>query len=235
MDQIVNQIAKLHFMFGGQINVPVTIRTPGGGGLSAGPQHSQSLEAWFTHIPGLRVATPATPADAKGLLKSAIRDNNPVLFLEHKGLYASKADVPDDTPPVPLGQAKICREGSAATIVTYSRMVLYSLAAAETLAKEGIDVEVIDLRTLNPLDIDTVLASVHKTHRVVIVHEAVTTGGFGAELAAQVMERALPYLDQAPLRVGAAFSPIPYHPTLEQAVLPGEQDIVQAVKKSLWH
>lgn len=234
MDQVVNQIAKLHYMFGGQITVPLTIRTPMGGGLAAGPQHSQCLEAWFTHIPGLRVVVPGTPADVKGLLKSAIRDDNPVVFLEHKGLYAAKGEVPDGDYVIPLGQATVRREGSDATIVAYSRPVAYALSAAEALSKENINAEVIDLRTLNPLDTETIVASVRKTHRVVIVHEAVTTGGFGAELAARVMEQALPYLDHAPVRVGAAFSPIPFSPVLEQAVLPGVQDIIQAVKKSLW-
>jgi pyruvate dehydrogenase E1 component beta subunit len=234
MDQIVNQIAKLHYMFGGQFRVPVTVRAPGGGGLSAGPQHSQSLEAWFTHIPGLLVVAPSTPADAKGLLKSAIRDDNPVIFLEHKGLYSAKGEVPDEEYTIPFGQALVRREGADVTIVAFSRMVGHALEAADALADEGISAEVIDLRTLNPLDIETVTRSVRKTHRVVIAHEAVTTGGFGAEIAAQVVEYMLPYLDHAPVRVGAAFSPIPFSPTLEQAVLPGVPDVIRAAKKSLW-
>lgn len=234
MDQIVNQIAKLHFMFGGQITVPLTVRAPGGGGLSAGPQHSQSLEAWFTHVPGLRVVVPATPADAKGLLKSAIRDDNPVLFLEHKAMYADKGEVPEGEYAVPLGQATVVRKGKDATVVAYSRMVSRALEAAETLAGGEVSVEVIDLRTLNPLDIETVLNSVRKTHRVVIAHEAVVTGGFGAEIAAQIVERALPYLDHAPVRVGAAFSPIPFSPVLERTVLPDAAGIISAVQQSLW-
>lgn len=235
MDQIVNQIAKAHFMFGGQITMPLTIRAPQGGGLSAGPQHSQSLEAWFVHVPGLRVVAPSTPADAKGLLKSAIRDDNPVLVLEHKGLHAAKGEVPDDSEHmVPIGEAVVRRAGDDATIVAYSRTVSSALTAADKLNDAGISVEVIDLRTLSPLDIDTVVTSVRKTHRVVIAHEAVTTAGFGAEIAAQITERALPYLDHAPARVGATSSPIPFSPTLEQAVLPQVDDIVSAVKETLW-
>lgn len=234
MDQIVNQIAKAHFMFGGQISMPLTIRAPQGGGLSAGPQHSQSLEAWFMHVPGLHVVAPSTPAEAKGLLKRAIRDDTPVLFLEHKGLYASKGDVPDEEYTTPLGEAAVLREGGDATIVAYSQIVTYALKAAQTLADDGISVEVIDLRTLNPLDIETVVTSVQKTHRVVIAHEAVTTGGAGSEIAAQITERALPYLDHAPVRVGASFSPIAFSPALERAILPDEADIVRAVRESLW-
>jgi pyruvate dehydrogenase E1 component beta subunit len=233
MDQIVNQIAKLHFMFGGQFSVPLTIRTPGGGGISAGPQHSQSLETWFAHIPGLRVVAPSSPADVKGLLKSAIRDQNPVLFFEHKGLYAMKGDVPDEDYTIPFGKASILRNGNDITVVAYSGTVSHALVSATSLAEENISVEVIDIRTLNPLDIDTILTSVQKTRHIVIAHEAVTTCGFGAEIAAQVAEQAHSYLDCPPIRVGAAHCPIPFSPILEKAVLPNMMSITNAVKRSL--
>ena len=229
MDQIVNQIAKTRFMFGGQFAAPLVIRAPGGAGLNAGPQHSQSLEAWFAHIPGLKVVMPATPADAKGLLKSAIRDNDPVLVLEHKALYASSGDVPAGEYLVPIGKADVRRTGKHVTIVTLSRMVLDSLEAAETLAAQGIDVEVIDLRSISPLDRQAIFSSVEKTSRLVIAHEAVKSFGIGAEISAMVSEEMIDVLDAPILRVGAPFSPVPF--SQEREYLPNAADIVRAVEK----
>jgi len=229
MDQIVNQIAKTRFMFGGQFAAPLVIRAPGGAGLNAGPQHSQSLEAWFAHIPGLKVVMPATPADAKGLLKSAIRDNDPVLVLEHKALYASSGDVPAGEHLVPIGKADVRRTGKDVTIVTLSRMVLDSLEAAETLAAQGIDVEVIDLRSISPLDRQAIFSSVEKTSRLVIAHEAVKSFGIGAEISAMVSEEMIDVLDAPILRVGAPFSPVPF--SQEREYLPNAADIVRAVEK----
>ena len=229
MDQIVNQIAKTRFMFGGQFAAPLVIRAPGGAGLNAGPQHSQSLEAWFAHIPGLKVVMPATPADAKGLLKSAIRDNDPVLVLEHKALYASSGDVPAGEYLVPIGKADVRRTGKDVTIVTLSRMVLDSLEAAETLAAHGIDVEVIDLRSISPLDRQAIFSSVEKTSRLVIAHEAVKSFGIGAEISAMVSEEMIDVLDAPILRVGAPFSPVPF--SQEREYLPNAADIVRAVEK----
>jgi acetoin:2,6-dichlorophenolindophenol oxidoreductase subunit beta len=229
MDQIVNQIAKTRFMFGGQFTAPLVIRAPGGGGLNAGPQHSQSLEAWFAHVPGLKVVMPATPADAKGLLKSAIRDDDPVLFLEHKALYASSGAVPDGEHLVPIGKADVRRAGKDVTIVTASRMVLQTLEAAETLAAQGTEVEVIDLRSLTPLDRDAIFASVEKTSRLVIAHEAVKSFGIGAEISAMVSEHMIDVLDAPIVRVGAPFSPVPF--SQEHDYLPNASDIVQAVEK----
>ena len=231
MDQIVNQIAKTRFMFGGQFAAPLVIRAPGGAGLNAGPQHSQSLEAWFAHIPGLKVVMPATPADAKGLLKSAIRDNDPVLVLEHKALYASSGDVPAGEYLVPIGKADVRRTGKHVTIVTLSRMVLDSLEAAETLAAQGIDVEVIDLRSISPLDRQAIFSSVEKTSRLVIAHEAVKSFGIGAEISAMVSEEMIDVLDAPILRVGAPFSPVPF--SQEREYLPNAADIVRAVEKAM--
>ncbi len=229
MDQIVNQIAKTRFMFGGQFTAPLVIRAPGGGGLNAGPQHSQSLEAWFAHVPGLKVVMPATPYDAKGLLKSAIRDNDPVLFLEHKALYAMSGKIPEEEFLVPLGKADIRRTGADVTIVTASRMVQQTLDAAETLAAQGTDAEVIDLRSLTPLDKDTIFKSVEKTSRLVIAHEAVKSFGIGAEIAAMVSEEMIDVLDAPVARVGAPFSPVPF--SQEGEYLPNASDIVRAVEK----
>lgn len=229
MDQIVNQLAKTRFMFGGQFTAPLVIRAPGGAGLNAGPQHSQSLEAWFAHIPGLKVVMPATPADAKGLLKSAIRDDDPVLVLEHKALYASSGAVPEGEHLVPLGKADVRRTGKDVTIVTISRMVHQALEAAETLAAQGTDVEVIDLRSLTPLDKDAIYQSVEKTSRLVIAHEAVKSFGFGAEISAMVSEEMIDLLDAPILRVGAPFSPVPF--SQERDYLPSAADIVRAVEK----
>ncbi len=229
MDQIVNQIAKARFMFGGQFTAPLVIRAPGGGGLNAGPQHSQSLEAWFAHVPGLKVVMPATPADAKGLLKSAIRDDDPVLFLEHKALYASSGPVPDGEHLVPIGKADVRRAGTDVTIVTASRMLQGVLEAAETLAASGVQAEVIDLRSLSPLDKDAIFQSVEKTSRLVVAHEAVKSFGIGAEIAAMVSEEMIDVLDGPVVRVGAPFSPVPF--AHESEYLPNAADVVRAVEK----
>jgi pyruvate dehydrogenase E1 component beta subunit len=229
MDQIVNQMAKLRYMFGGMYSLPLVLRAPGGGGLNAGPQHSQCLETWFAHIPGLKVVMPATPYDVKGLLKSAIRDDNPVIFLEHKALHGAKGEIPEEEYLVPIGKADVKREGKDVTVVTASRMVYDSLAAAKTLAEEGIDVEVIDLRTISPLDTETIFNSVAKTSRLVVAHEAVKSFGFGAEISALVNEEMLDSLDAPVLRVGAPFVPVPFN--LEKHYLPNAADVVNAVKK----
>lgn len=229
MDQIVNQIAKTRFMFGGQFTAPLVIRAPGGAGLNAGPQHSQSLEAWFAHVPGLKVVMPATPMDAKGMLKSAIRDDDPVLFLEHKALYAMSGQIPEEEYLVPLGKADIRRAGGDVTIVTASRMVQQSLDAAEALAGQGTEAEVIDLRSLTPLDKDTIFKSVEKTSRLVIAHEAVKSFGIGAEIAAMVSEEMIDVLDAPVVRIGAPFSPVPF--SHEGDYLPNASDIVRAVEK----
>jgi len=228
MDQIVNQLAKTRYMFGGLFNVPVVIRSPGGGGLNAGPQHSQCLEAWFAHVPGLKVVMPSTPYDVKGLLKSAIRDDNPVIFLENKALYALKGEIPEEEYLVPIGKADVKRPGSDVTVVAASRMVHQSLAAAKILAEEGIDVEVIDLRTISPLDKETIFASVEKTSKLVIAHEAVKAFGIGAEIAAMVCEEMIDHLDGPVVRVGAPFVPVPFN--LENLYLPNSNDVVKAVR-----
>ncbi len=233
MDQIVNQVAKMHYMSGGKLRIPLVIRTHGGGGRGNAAQHSQNLEAWFLHVPGLKVVMPSTPADAKGLLTTAIRDDNPVLFIEHKLLYATKGKVPDGEYLIPFGQAEVKRPGNDVTIVTISHMVLKALRAAERLAAEGIDAEVIDLRTLVPLDLASVIQSVRKTNRAVIAHEACRTGGIGAELAARIQEEAFDDLDAPIERVGALDVPIPYSKPLEEAVIPDEGRIIAAVKKTV--
>ncbi len=231
MDPLVNGIAKSRYMSGGQFKLPITIRTPAGAGGSAGPQHSQCLEAWFAHIPGLKVVMPSTPYDAKGLLKSSIRDDNPVLFVEHKYLYTTKGEIPEEEYVIPLGQGYIKKEGNNVTVVATARMVHEALKAAEELAGEGIDVEVIDLRSIVPLDKDTLLASVRKTGRLVIAHEAVKDWGVGAEIAATVIEEAFDFLDAPIIRVGAAFVPVPFSKPMEQFCLPWADDIIKAVKK----
>ncbi len=231
-DQIVNQVAKARFMSGGKANVPLTIRITSGAPGSAAAQHSQSPESWFMNVPGLKIATPATPADAKGLLKSAIRGQDPVLFFEHKMLYGLKGQVPDDVDfMVPFGKAAVMREGKDLTLIGIGIMAQKSLQAADKLAEEGIAAEVIDPRTLIPLDIHTLIDSVAKTGRVVISHEAHRRAGPGAEIAAVLAEEAIEYLDGPILRVGADNVPLPYSPELEQSVLPGVEDIVRAAKK----
>jgi pyruvate/2-oxoglutarate/acetoin dehydrogenase E1 component len=233
MDQIANHAAKFRYMYGPQARVPLVIRTPAGGGRSYGATHSQSLEAWFLHVPGLKVIAPATPADAKGLLKSAIRDDNPVLCVEHKLLYATTGPVPDGDVTEPLGQAAIRREGTDVTLVTYSYYVGVALQAAEALARDGIEAEVVDLRTLVPLDTETVLDSVRKTGRLVCIEEGTRTGGVGAEIAARVAEEAYEYLDAPIRRVATPDIPIPFSPVLEDAALPKVDGIIRTVTELL--
>lgn len=233
MDQIANQAAKIRYMFGGKAKMPVVIRTAEGAGRSAAAHHSQCLEAWVFHVPGILLAMPATPYDAKGLLKTSIRGEDPVLFVEHKGLYRTTGPVPEEEYTLPFGEADVKRQGSDVTVVAISLMVPRALAAAEQLAKEGVSVEVIDPRTIKPLDIDTICTSVKKTHRVVVAHEACKTGGVGAEIAALIMEKAFDYLDAPVKRVAAWDVPIPFSPVLEKAVIPNESSIANAVKELL--
>ena len=230
MDEIFNQAAKMRYMFGGKARVPIVIRTTCGGGLSAAAQHSQCMEAWFTHIPGLKTVMPSVPADAKGLLVAAIRDDNPVIYIEHKQLLFSSGEVPEGEYVVPIGKADIKRDGSDVTIVAWSGMVPKALAAADILANEGISAEVLDPRTLVPLDKDAILKSVAKTGRLVIVHEAVKTGGFGGEIAAMVADEGFDLLNAPIRRVAAPDTPVPFSPVLEAAYLPNEGKIVAAVK-----
>ena len=228
MDAVVNQAAKLHFMFGGQAPVPLVVRTQHGGGLNAGPQHSQCLEAWFAHIPGLKVVVPATLDDAYALLQSAIDDPNPVIFVENKALYAMKGTLSDPPLAVPLGKARIARPGRDLTIVTYGAMLFRALEAAETLAARDIEAEVIDLRTIQPWDEAAVLESLSRTHRLVVAHEAVEAFGAGAEIAARMAQIGFDELDGPIQRVGGAFMPVPFGRALEAAYLPGEAEIVAA-------
>ena len=231
MDALVNQAAKARFMFGGKTSVPMVVRTPHGGGLSAGPQHSQCLEAWFAHVPGLKVVCPSSPQDAYSLLRSAIDDQDPVIFVEHKGLYGVRGEV-DTSVKVPIGQASVVRHGRALTLVTYGATVAVCLAAAKHLAEhDGIDVEVIDLRSLQPWDKATVLASVSKTHRVAIVHEAVQAFGVGAEIAACIAEEAFDELDAPVMRVGAPFMPVPFARSLEKQYAVDEAKVRAAVHR----
>jgi len=231
MDQIVNQMAKIRYMFGGKARAPVVIRTQQGTGRSSAAQHAQSLEAWFVHVPGLKVVQPSTPYDAKGLLKASIRDDNPVIFLEHKLLYAEKGPVPEEEYVIPLGKADVKRPGKDVTVVATSRMVLKALNAARDLEQEGIDIEVVDPRTLSPLDEGTILESVKKTGKLVVVHEAVRRCGFGAEVAATVAEKAFDYLDAPIKRVTALDTPMPFNPKLEAFVVPDEDRIKRAVRE----
>ena len=233
LDPIVNQAAKMRYMTGGQVTVPLVIRAPGGAGRRNAGQHSQSLEALFTHIPGLKVVVPGTPYDAKGLLKTAIRCNDPVLFLEHKILYAQKGEVPETEYLIPFGKADIKRQGKDVTVIAYSRQVTFALEAAKELAKEGIDVEVVDLRTLVPLDWETIEASVKKTHKVVVVQEAVKRSGYAGEIATQIMENAFDYLDAPVKRVAGLNVVMPFSPALEDAAYPGVKDIIAGVKEVL--
>jgi pyruvate/2-oxoglutarate/acetoin dehydrogenase E1 component len=230
MDPIVNQAAKIRYFWGGQVEVPLVVRMPIAANLGFGTQHSQSLEAWLMHVPGLKIAIPSTPYDARGLIKTAIRDRNPVMFIENIGLYATKGDVPEEPYTIPLGQADVKRGGSDVTVVAISGMVPKALQAAEQLAQEGIEAEVIDPRSLAPLDIETIIASVQKTGRLVIAHVAHKTGGVGAEIAQQVSERAFDYLDGPVVRVAAQDVPIAASQALENSIFPDVADIVAACR-----
>ena len=225
LDPVMNQAAKLHYMTGGQVKIPMVIRAPMGTGRRGAAQHSQNMEALFAHIPGLKLVCPSTPADAKGLLMTAIRDDDPVVFLEHKLLYPQKVEMPDDVAPIPLGSANIRREGSDLTILTWARQVNFSLEAAEKLAADGVSAEVVDLRSLVPLDWDTIRDSVSKTHRVLIAEEDVKRCGFGAELSAQIMEELFDQLDAPVRRVAALNSSVPFCAELEDEIYPNPERI----------
>ena len=233
MEQLVNQAAKHRTMSGGQIQVPLTIRTQGGAGWSPGAQHAQQLEAWFVHVPGLKVVFASTPEDVRGLLWSSIYDPNPVIFFEHRTLYPLRGDVPDEIEPIPLGRARVHREGTDVTVVATGRLVHESLKAAEEAEQDGVSVEVVDPRTLSPLDSETILASVRKTTRCVTAHEAVVQGGFGAELAAVVQYGAFDYLDAPIERVGARFAPLPFAPVMEEYVIPDAGDVLAAIERTV--
>jgi len=233
MDQLVNHAAKLHYMSGGQLKVPLTVRVQCGVTGHMGAHHSQSLESWFLHVPGLKVVMPSNPADARSLIQSAVRDDNPVLFIEHRGLYFSRAEVPEKAPPVPLGKASVPRSGSDVTILAVSNMVRPALEAADALLSRSISAEVVDLRSLSPLDIDTIVTSVKKTSRLVVVHEAVEQGGIGAEIIARVQEKVFYYLDSPILRVAAPNAPVPCSPPLEKAFVPTTERIVSAAAEAM--
>jgi len=229
-DQIVNMAAKFHYRLG--IPLPLVIRGPSGGGVHGGPFHSQNPEAWFAHVPGLKVVAPATVADAKGMLKASIRDDNPVIYLEHKWLYRRlKEDIPPGDGIVPLGKAIVRREGNDLSIITYSATVQHALDAAQMLAPEGIDCEVVDLRTLAPLDVDTILQSARKTGKIVVAHEATRTAGFGAEIVAQIAEQSFEFLDGPIVRVTAPDTPVPYSAPLEEFFLPNARKIAEAARR----
>jgi pyruvate dehydrogenase E1 component beta subunit len=232
-EQIVNQAAKHRYMSGGQLKVPLTVRTQGGAGWSPGAQHAQQLEGWFVHIPGLKVVFASTPTDARGLLYSSIYDDNPVLFFEHRTLYGLKEEVPDELEPIPLGQARVHREGEDVTVIATGRLVHEALAAAKDAEEEGVSVEVVDPRTLLPLDEKALVASVKKTNRCVVAHEAVTRMGFGAEVAAVVQHQAFDWLDAPVERVGAKFTPIPFAPAMEEWVVPHAHDVLEAIRRTV--
>ena len=232
-DQIVNQAAKIRYMLGGRPRVPLVVRAPLGAGVKLAAQHSQSLETWFMHVPGLIVVAPSTPYDAKGLLMSALRTPNPVVFLEHKLLYFLSGPVPEEVYTLPLGVAEVRREGTDVTVVATSAMVRKAMQAARRLRREGVSVEVIDPRTLAPLDVETIVESVRKTGRLVVAHEACKFAGFGGEIVAAVTERAFDALRAAPQRVGAPSTPVPYNSGLEQLFIPGEPQIIEAIRKTL--
>jgi pyruvate dehydrogenase E1 component beta subunit len=233
MEQIVNQAAKHRYMSGGQLKVPLTIRTQGGAGWSPGAQHAQQVEAWFTHVPGLKVVFASTPTDVRGLLWSSIYDDNTVLFFEHRILYPIKEDVPEELEPIEIGKARVHREGEDVTVVATGRLVHEALKAAEEAEQEGVSVEVVDPRTLLPLDEETIVASVKKTNRCVVAHEAVVRMGFGAEVAAIVQHQAFDYLDAPVERVGSKFAPIPFAPVMEQFVVPHAADVLEAVRATV--
>ena len=229
-DQIVNVAAKLLYMSAGQITVPLVIRTVSGGGSQLAATHSQSLEGWYAQVPGLKVAVPSNPYDARGMLTAALQEENPIIFVEHSLLYSTKGEVPEEPYTVPLGVADVKREGTDVTIISYSRMVLVALTAAEELAKDGIQAEVVDLRSLRPLDMDTVLESVMKTNRAVVVEEGWKTGGFGAEIVSSIMTDAFDYLDAPVQRVAGEEIPMPYNRAMEQAAIPSPEKVIQAVR-----
>jgi|TARA_R100000005_G_scaffold38740_3_gene18140 pyruvate dehydrogenase E1 component beta subunit len=233
MDGLVNQAAKARFMFGGQCSVPMVLRTPHGGGVNAGPQHSQCLEAWFAHIPGLKVVVPSNPSDAYQLLKAAINDPDPVIFIENKAMYSMKGDLDEAAPAIEIGKAHIARAGDDVTIVSYGAAVNTALAAAATLAERDIEAEVVDLRSVQPWDEETVLASLSRTHRLVVLHEAVTNFGVGAEIAARMADIGFDELDAPIVRVGAPFMPVPFAKSLESRYLPDADDVIAAVEKVL--
>jgi pyruvate/2-oxoglutarate/acetoin dehydrogenase E1 component len=233
MEQIVNQAAKHRYMSGGQVTVPLTVRTQGGAGWSPGAQHAQQVEAWFVHVPGLKVVFASTPSDVRGLLWSAIYDDNPVVFFEHRTLYGIKENVPDELEPIPLGKARVHREGEDVTVVATGRLVHEALQAAEQAEQEGISVEVLDPRTLQPLDEAAIVDSVMKTNRCVVAHEAVTRMGFGAEVAALVQHDAFDWLDAPVERVGAKFTPLPFAPVMEEFVVPHAADVLHAVHRTV--
>jgi acetoin:2,6-dichlorophenolindophenol oxidoreductase subunit beta len=232
-EQVINQAAKHRYMSGGQLKVPLTIRTQGGAGWSPGAQHAQQLEAWFVHIPGLKVVFASTPTDVRGLLYSAIYEDNPVIFFEHRTLYGLKEDVPDELEPIPLGEARVHREGTDVTVVATGRLVHEALTAAQQAEEQGISVEVVDPRTLQPLDETAIVDSVKKTNRAVVAHEAVTRMGFGAEVAAVVQYQAFDWLDAPIERVGAAFTPLPFAPVMEEWVVPHADDVLQAILRTV--
>jgi len=231
MDEIVNQTAKIHYMFGGQVKVPLVIWAPDGAGLGAAAHHSQSLESWFIHTPGLKVVVPSEPADVKGLLTASLREDDPVIFFQHKKLFAKEGPVPEGEYVIPLGKAAVKRPGGNVTILTYGSGFYLSMQAAKELADMGIDAEVIDLRTLKPLDFDTVAESIQKTNRAVVVHEACLSGGFGAEVSAKISSELFDYLDAPILRVAAKDVPIPFSPPMEAFVLPKVEDVIKAVRQ----
>jgi acetoin:2,6-dichlorophenolindophenol oxidoreductase subunit beta len=233
LDQLYNQAAKLKYMFGGDVSVPLTLTTAGGAGLSAGPQHSQSLEAWLAHVPGLKVALPSSPHDVKGLMVGAVRDDNPTVVILNKRMLGTKGPVPEEIYEIPFGHANVMRSGPDATIIAVGRMAPEAMAAAASLAEAGIEVEVIDVRTVQPLDSATILDSVRRTNRALVVHEAVTFGGIGAEISSQIQEEAFDFLDAPVLRVGAPFSPVPFSPVLERAYIPDSNRIADGVRRLL--
>jgi pyruvate/2-oxoglutarate/acetoin dehydrogenase E1 component len=233
LEQIVNQAAKHRYMSGGQIKVPLTIRTQGGAGWSPGAQHAQQLEAWLVHIPGLKVVFPSTPEDVRGLLTTAIRDDNPIVFFEHRLLYPVKGEVPAEIEPIPLGKARTIREGTDVTVIAMGPLVHRSIEAAKLAEEDGISVEIIDPRTLQPLDEDALVSSVKKTNRVVVAHEAVSRMGFGAEVAAVLQYKAFDYLDAPIERVGAKFAPLAFAPVMEQFIIPQVDDVHAAIKRTV--
>jgi acetoin:2,6-dichlorophenolindophenol oxidoreductase subunit beta len=235
LEQIVNQAAKHRYMSGGQLKVPLTIRTQGGAGWSPGAQHAQQLEAWLVHIPGLKVVFPSTPTDVRGLLYSSIYDDNTVVFFEHRTLYGLREDVPEEIDPIPLGQARVHRLGEDVTVIATGRLVHEALAAAEKAQEDGISVEVVDPRTLQPLDEQALVDSVKKTNRCVVAHEAVTRMGFGAEVAAVIQHEAFDWLDAPIERVGARFTPIPFAPVMENFVVPHAADVLAAIRRTTGH